>query len=329
LPWRRKRGCAERGTALIEVRPLDIFARPDGRIRAWWRVAFFALAVSAGMLFVSGIVYEIVALTPIVSFAREYGVPLAELGQLIALLIGTYAALRIADRVRDRIWTRVGLGPDALRPRLLLIGLAAGTLAILAPCCLLIASGRLVIERQPELQTWWSATIMALLILAPAAFAEELAIRGYLLTTLIDGVGVPFAIAITSVLFALLHLLNPDPTFISTGMVALAGVFLATVRLTTGSLWAASVAHLAWNLVQAVALHAPVSGLPLPTPGYRLVDRGPAWLTGGPWGPEGGVAAAGGMLVATFLLVWLHPPRDPAARQRFGGTNTPGEATHE
>jgi hypothetical protein len=103
----------------------------------------------------------------------------------------------------------------------------------------------------------------------------------------------------------MMHLLNPDPTILSTGMVALAGLFLATIRLTTGSLWAAWIAHLAWNVVQAIVLHAPVSGLPLPTPGYRLVDQGPVWLTGGPWGPEGGLAAAAGMLVATFLLVWI------------------------
>ena len=147
--------------------------------------------------------------------------------------------------------------------------------------------------------------------------------RGYLLTTLVEGVGAPFAVAITSVLFAMLHLLNPAPTFISTAMVALAGVFLAVIRLTTGSLWAAWAGHLAWNLVQAVALHAPVSGLPLDTPGYRLVDHGPAWATGGAWGPEGGLAAAGGMLVATFLLVRFVKPGDLAPRaQPISGVET-------
>ena len=57
----------------------------------------------------------------------------------------------------------------------------------------------------------------------------------------------------------------------------------------------------------ALSLHAPVSGLNLPTPWYQLADHGPAWLTGGSWGPEGGVGAAVGMLVAIFLL--LRRPR--------------------
>jgi membrane protease YdiL (CAAX protease family) len=285
---------------------LSFLHRSDGTIRAWWRVAFFVLATSAGGFFAGNIAYAIIAATPLVDLARQNSFSLADSGELLALLIGTYASIRVIDGVRDGAWSRVGLGKEGLRPKLLLVGLAAGTLAILIPCGLLIATGRLSFERQPsEIISWWSVARSALFMLIPAALVEELAMRGYLLTVLIDGVGRPFAIAITSVLFAVLHLLNPDPTIISTAMVALAGVFLATIRLSTGSLWAAWIAHLAWNVVQAIVLHSPLSGLPLPTPGYRLVDHGPEWLTGGPWGPEGGLAAAAGMLVATFLIVRL------------------------
>jgi hypothetical protein len=49
-------------------------------------------------------------------------------------------------------------------------------------------------------------------------------------------------------------------------------------------------------------LHAAVSGLPFATPDYRVVDAGPDWLTGGAWGPEGGIGAAGGMLLALIYL---------------------------
>jgi uncharacterized protein len=307
---------------------MDVFLRTDGRVRAWWRVAFFFFATTAGGALATSVVYEAISLTPLVNVAREGGVPLAEWGQVLALLIGTYAAVRVVDGTRHGIWTRVGLGLDGLRVRWLLIGLAAGALAILVPCGVLLATGRVSFEAQPaEIQSWWSAARDAMVLLTPAAFAEELAVRGYLLTTLVEGVGAPFAVAITSVLFAILHLLNPDPTFLSTGMVALAGLFLATVRLATGSLWAASIAHLAWNLAQAVLLHAPVSGLPLPTPGYRLLDHGPVWLTGGPWGPEGGSAAAAGMLVATFLLVRFAHPRGFAAPAPAGLDR--GEEKHD
>jgi membrane protease YdiL (CAAX protease family) len=181
---------------------------------------------------------------------------------------------------------------------------------------LLLASGRLQLEPQPPIESWTETARAALFVLAPAALVEEIAVRGYLLSTLRDAIRAPGAVAVTSVLFALLHLFNPGPTIISTAVVALAGVFLATIRLVTGSLYAAWIAHLAWNFSQAAVLHAPVSGLALPTPGYRLADHGPEWLTGGSWGPEGGLAAAAGMLVATFLLVW---------RPRKGANTKSGE----
>jgi hypothetical protein len=45
-----------------------------------------------------------------------------------------------------------------------------------------------------------------------------------------------------------------------------------------------------------------VSGLPSNDPDYRVVDSGPDWLTGGKWGPEGGVAAVAAMFLVFFYL---------------------------
>jgi hypothetical protein len=52
----------------------------------------------------------------------------------------------------------------------------------------------------------------------------------------------------------------------------------------------------------AGALHIAVSGLPSNDPDYRVVDSGPDWLTGGKWGPEGGVAAVVAMFLVLFYL---------------------------
>ena len=42
----------------------------------------------------------------------------------------------------------------------------------------------------------------------------------------------------------------------------------------------------------AVPLHAPVSGIEFESPLYKAMTSGPSWLSGGAWGPEGGLAAA-------------------------------------
>jgi hypothetical protein len=279
-----------------------LFVTADGALRAPWRVAlFFGATFVAGAL-VSSVGYGLLSLTPLVGLARTYRVPLDQIGALISLAIGTWVALRVDGRgVAD--WSRVGLSRAAWGARPAILGLAVGTLAILVPCALLLAAHRFAFESQPHAQGWFATAGAALVLLAPAAAVEELAMRGYLLHTLRDAWGARTAVVVTSVCFALLHLFNPDPTLLSTTTVALAGVLLAVVRLSTGSLVAAWTAHFAWNFAQAAVLHAPVSGLPLGSSDYRLADLGPRWLTGGTWGPEGGVAAAAGMLVATFLLV--------------------------
>jgi hypothetical protein len=60
-----------------------------------------------------------------------------------------------------------------------------------------------------------------------------------------------------------------------------------------------------WNWTMSAGFHTAVSGLPFGTPRYRLVDSGPDWLSGGAWGPEGGVIAAVGMIGTFAGLSWV------------------------
>jgi hypothetical protein len=179
--------------------------------------------------------------------------------------------------------------------------LAAGWFAIVVPAGWLIWFGALRIV-PAETGNWWAGAGLALAILVPASLTEELALRGYAFTLLRRAWGVTTAVLLTSVAFGLLHLFNPGVTAQSVVLVALAGVFLALVRLAFDSLWAAWLAHLGLNFVQLAVLHTPVSGLAVPQPHYQTISNGPVWLTGGAWGPEAGAAAAFGMFGVSFLL---------------------------
>jgi uncharacterized protein len=221
---------------------------------------------------------------------------------VFAALLATAIMLRAID---SRSWGDVGLARSAARPRALLEGWCLGGATIGLACVLLLAPGWLRIEPSAPGSSFAAAVRISMLLL-PAALAEELICRGYLLTTIRDGIGVWRAVAITSVLFGVAHLYNEGVTPESFLNVTLAGVFLAAIRVAFDSLYAAWAAHTAWNWVMAVPLHAPVSGLHLATPDYRTASHGPEWLTGGAWGPEGGVAAAVGMLAG---LAYLHRTR--------------------
>ena len=224
---------------------------------------------------------------------------------LIAAVIAHVVALRVIEK---RSWREVGLGRDALRPRVLAGGATIGALAVGVPAALLLGVGLLRAEPTAD-GSWWAGAASMLAMLAPAALFEELLLRGYPFMVLRETGGAALALVLTSSVFGVLHLQNPNATPGSVAIVALAGVFLGGVLLATGSLWAAFAAHLAWNWTLAGLLHAAVSGVPLAAPDYQVVDAGPDWLTGGAWGPEGGAAAAGGMLLALGFL-WRRARRD-------------------
>jgi membrane protease YdiL (CAAX protease family) len=260
-----------------------------GRVAAF--IALFAL-------------FQVVALgllaSPLTWLVGRTGqrVRIDELLILLAVLAATAIMVRSVD---VRPWRDVGLAPAAARARVVGMGWLVGFAAIGAASGALLALGWLrVVPADPGSSLGAAARITVFLL--PAALAEEVLCRGYLLTVVRERIGTWGAVAATSVAFGLLHLSNPGWTVASVAIVALAGVFLAAVRVAYDSLYAAWAAHTAWNWVMAVPLHAPVSGLRFEAPDYRTVSTGPAWATGGTWGPEGGAAAALGMLACLYYL---------------------------
>ena len=221
----------------------------------------------------------------------------------LMLLAASLAATAVMVRSVDvRPWQDVGLGAGTARLPMVALATALGGGAIGIASVLLLLAGWLEIGPSAPGSSLGAAVAITAFLL-PAALYEEVLCRGYLLTALRDSLGSWRAVGITSVLFGLLHLQNVGATVQSVAIVTLAGVFLGAVRMVFDSLYAAWAAHMAWNWVMAVPLHAAVSGQRFASPDYRTVDSGPDWITGGTWGPEGGLAAALGMMAA---LAYLH-----------------------
>ena len=270
-----------------------------GKLRTGWRLLLFYIVAVIATQVAGGLIY------PIVLTAGQWiGVRLILFGWVgvIGVLVAHEVLLRRIDRLP---WSAAGLGRAALRPTLLGWGAMLGALAIALPSLALWAGGMLRAEPQADGSSLLEG-VRALVLLAPLAFLEELTIRGYPLMALREVMDSRLAVALTSLVFGLLHAGNPGSGLGAVGMTMLAGVMLGAIVLVTNSLYAATAAHLAWNWVMAGLLHVPVSGFGVATPDYRLVDAGPDWITGGSWGPEGGVGAAIGM---GGVLVYLYARR--------------------
>jgi len=279
----------------------DLFVGADGRPRWGWRLLLFVLACLASMVVLSAIAYAV------------YGDRMRRTDQqllfsswivMLALLGGHALMLRLVER---RGWGAVSMGRDALRPGALVVGALLGALAIGVPAALLLVTRWLRVE--PAAPGSWGGAAMSLAVtLAPAALWEELAFRGYPFQVLRERFGAVTALGVTSVLFGLLHAQNPGAAPLPILIVVAAGFFLGAVLLATRSLYAAWAAHFAWNWTMSALFHMAVSGGGFPTPDYRVVEVGPDWLTGGAWGPEGGLAALLGMSAGVWYL-WARPRR--------------------
>lgn len=216
------------------------------------------------------------------------------------MLIGHAWTFHLVD---PRGWRFVGLATTSWRSDFVLKSAVLGVMAIAVPCALLIAVRWLqVVPADPGSSL--GAGVTALAVLIPAALWEELFVRGYAFSLVRERWGPLPAIGITSLVFALMHLLNQGATARVFIIVLLAGVFLGGLREVTRSLYAPWAAHLAWNAVLVALLHAPVSGIVMAAPDYRVLDAGPDWATGGTWGPEGGWFAAVGLMAAIWLIYW-------------------------
>ena len=210
-------------------------------------------------------------------------------------------ATAIMLRIDHQPWSFVGLGRESASPPVVINGALLGAATIGTASVLLLATHMLQIEPSAP-GSWWGAATHSAAGLLPAAFFEELLMRGFAFAVLRRAGGWRLALIVTSVVFGLLHAWNPGADAESILAVIVAGFFLGAILLATGSLYAVGAAHFAWNWVMAGALHIAVSGLPSGDPDYRTVETGPDWLTGGPWGPEGGLAAVAVMFIAIFYL---------------------------
>jgi membrane protease YdiL (CAAX protease family) len=148
-------------------------------------------------------------------------------------------------------------------------------------------------------------------VLAPAALSEEVMFRGVPLVLTAAAIGRGSALVLVAgLVFALFHGLNPGITPLGLGNIALAGIFLGVAFYAPGGIWTAFGAHLGWNTTLA-ALDAPVSGLPFDIPWLDYSPGDPAWLSGGRFGPEGGLIAT--VAVTLALLVALRWARKEPA----------------
>jgi membrane protease YdiL (CAAX protease family) len=246
------------------------------------------------------------------AFIMAVGAPLAAIGlkselvgriiTFLALLAATYIMVRFANK---KPFGAIGL---SLHPRMFRefgMGCLLGLLMMAGIFIVELLAGFIQIEWRGYTVLQTMATLgSALFFFAVAAFLEELLFRGYAFQTVVQWITFLPATLGFALLFSYAHYFNPNVTVLSLVNVGLAGVWLSLAYMKTRSLWLPFGLHVAWNFSQTAIFSFPTSGAAFQE--YRLADvvqGGPEWITGGAFGPEGGVLATIALLLSTWYIL--------------------------
>jgi uncharacterized protein len=167
-----------------------------------------------------------------------------------------------------------------------------------------------------QAETGFTAGILqALFLFIMVGIYEEVLSRGYHLVNFAEGLNhkkigkkaaLILAFAFSSMVFGILHLGNPNATWISTINLTLAGMFLGLGMVLTGSLAIPIGLHIAWNFFQGNVFGFPVSGMQTAATfiATETTESG-AWLMGGSFGPEAGLIGLAAIFFGSLLTLLL------------------------
>lgn len=287
--------------------PQSIFFGGDGMLRSGWRFGIFAvLFVSGGTVFGSLAVGALYAVTGDISAGSPTFLVVNGLVSLAVALIAGWLCGKYLEKLPF-----AALGASFLKGwvKNFVLGLGVGVITFAFAATLGIGGGGLAFLVSSASSSEILVTLLtSFLVFAAAAAFEEALFRGYILQTFIRSDLTVFAVVLTSLLFASVHNANPGATVISWVNTFIAGIWFAVAYLRTSDLWLPFGLHLAWNWTQGAVFGVEVSGLTniVKSPLLRESDFGPAWLTGGDYGIEGGVITTVALVLST-VAIWLLP----------------------
>lgn len=137
-----------------------------------------------------------------------------------------------------------------------------------------------------------SFMIPAIAMALSSGVYEELLFRGVLFRSVESWFGSWAALVVSSLVFGLTHLINPQGTIEGALFIAVeAGVLLAAAFMLTRRLWLSMGFHVSWNYTQSAIFSGIVSGSDEQPGLIRSTVNGPDWLTGSSFGVESSVLA--------------------------------------
>jgi membrane protease YdiL (CAAX protease family) len=233
-----------------------------------------------------------------------YAIALSVTGYLITAAGSTFGAGITANALSVRVFERgslvdVGLGWRMGSARNLGVGTAAGLLSAAAVTLLPVAAGMADLVPDPSRTGSLASGLFVALVLLFGAVGEELIFRGYGFQVLFAAFGPAVSLALSSLLFGVVHMSNLNASPLGIVNTVGFGVVLGYAVLRSRELWLAIGIHFGWNLLLPLVGGA-LSGFKIGVTGYVLRWNVPEIWSGGAYGPEASVLTCG--VIAALLL---------------------------
>ena len=194
---------------------------------------------------------------------------------------------------RGHFWREYGLGS------------LFGILLISACVGICVLCGSLTLAPSAFSPVMWVLFLMGFVV---QGMSEEVVCRGYMMVSVSRKNSMLLAVLTNSVMFALLHIFNPGFGILPLINIALFGILESVYVLKRGDLWGACAIHSLWNFFQGNVFGISVSGTGAgASPLSATVKEGMAWLNGGTFGIEGGIAVTVVTALAILGIIFLLP----------------------
>ena len=143
--------------------------------------------------------------------------------------------------------------------------------------------------------------VFYLSLFAVVSLNEEIAIRGYILQNLSSSFNKYIALVLSSLVFMIMHIGNPNMSAVPLFNLFLAGLLLGVYCIHKNNLWFPIGAHITWNYFQGPVLGFEVSGNDVDSIFIQSLS-GSELITGGEFGFEGSIILTVLMIIGIVYL---------------------------
>ncbi len=230
------------------------------------------------------------------------------------LMMGCYLIkVMLKERIREKkgkikkYLASLGLAIEKTTLPKYLGGLALGVALMSSVYLILNVTGQVTFEGFNTSSEVVTTVLISLLMWFPQGACEELMFRGYMLPRITERTNRIFAYFLSSFLFSVLHSMNAGYTPLASINLFLIALLFALISYRSGSIWITCGAHTAWNFCQGNIYGLQVSGNELSTTLIKTAYTKSHLdiVTGGAFGPEGGLAVTAVTLPLVILLIVL------------------------